>query len=143
MGYYSDVCLAFVVETKELRDEIMAVYAMDPRVQKYDCLNHWNKFSGKDYAGAYISMTRVKWYDAYDDVKAFHHMEAVVEMFDEQRGIKWATAFYRIGENDDDIETSEHQSQADDSLREVLWDCMHVRREIEVEFPTEAEETEQ
>lgn len=142
MGYYSDVCLAFVVETKELRDEIMAVYAIDPRVQKYDCLDQWNKFSGNGYAGAYISMADVKWYH-YEDVKAFHHMETVVEMFDEQRDIKWATAFYRIGENDDDIEMSEDQSQPDDSLREVLWDCMSIRREIAVGFPTEAEETEQ
>lgn len=138
MGYYSDVCLAFVVETKELRDEIMAVYAMDPRVQKYDCLNYWNKFSGNDYAGAYISMTSVKWYD-YEEVEAFHHMETVVEMFDEQRNIEWATAFYRIGETDDDIETSEDQSQDGGSLREVLWDHMSISREIVVGFPTEAE----
>lgn len=140
MGYYSDVCLAFVVETKEIRDEIMAVYAMHPDVQKYNCLDHWNKFSGNDYAGAYISMCGVKWYDAYEDVKAFHHMETVVEMFDEERGIKWATDFYRIGEEDDDIEMGGDQSQPDDSLQDVLLDCMSIRREIVVGFPTEAEE---
>lgn len=139
MGYLSDVAFAFAVETKEIRDEIMAVYAMDPDVQKYGSVKHFKLFSGDGYAGAYFHFSSVKWYDFYEGVKTLNKISEVVEMFNEERGIAFADQFCRIGENNDDFEWCGNEDGGDGSLREVLWDCVQLVRTVDLNFPEEKE----
>ncbi len=139
MGELSDVAFAFVVEKKERRDEIMAIYAMDPDVQRYDSVKHFKLFNGDGYAGAYFHFCNVKWYETYEDVKALNKISEVVEMFNEERGIAFADQFCRIGENDDDFEWCGNEDGGDGSLRRVLWDCMQPVRAVDLNFPEEKE----
>lgn len=55
------------------------------------------------YLGIHVSFESVKWYDAFEDVQAWHTLLAEAADIE---GI--CTEFTRVGENVDDIETAYH-----------------------------------
>jgi hypothetical protein len=56
MGYRSDVIIAVAFKDKAHRDEVWAVYCMDPRVQKHGLTTAWKTYDKGDYP--------VLWYQA-------------------------------------------------------------------------------
>jgi hypothetical protein len=140
MGYRSDVVICFAFKAKAQIDELMAVYRMDPRVQKNDLESAW-KISERDNAVfLYYAADYVKWYESFDDVQGLEYMRTLVNTFDEERGrgegdlplFPFAFRFIRIGEEDPDVETDASDNDMD--LMEELWDRMSLRREIETTF---------
>jgi hypothetical protein len=140
MGYGSDVVIGFAFKAKAQIDELMAVYRMDPRVQKLGLETAW-KISERDNAVfLYYAADYVKWYESFDDVQGLEYMRTSVNTFDEERGrgegdlplFPFAFRFFRIGEDEQDIET--HYAHSDMDLMDQLWDRMSLRREIETTF---------
>jgi hypothetical protein len=132
MGYRSDVHIAVTFNDIATLREVMAVYAMNPNVQKYNLTEYWEM---KDDTTLYYSAEDVKWYENYEDVQGYEHMMSVAEMFHEERGIAFAYYFVRIGMDMDDMETREqHGGDDDDTLIEKLWDAMQIVRCVELNF---------
>jgi hypothetical protein len=136
MGYMSDVVIAFAFNSKEQIDEVMAIYRMHKLVQEYDLAKEWQVHDWNGVWGLTYSSADVKWYETYDDVQGFQHMENVVVDFAENRkGFEYAYRTLRIGEDDADIEENHHGHQEDNSaLADELWDRMSLRRDIETTF---------
>jgi hypothetical protein len=140
MGYRSDVVIGFAFKDKAQIDELMAVYRMDPRVQKNELESAW-KISERDNAVfLYYAADYVKWYESFDDVQGLEYMRTLVNTFDEERGrgegdlplFPFAFRFIRIGEEDQDVVTNASDNDMD--LMDELWDRMSLRREIETTF---------
>lgn len=149
MGYRSDIVIAFAFENKEQIDEVLAIYRMDLRVQKYDLEKRWSVHDWGDCWGLTYQAEGVKWYDSYEDVQGFEHMLHVVGTFSAERVdaametdedgkqqlvqlFPYAYRKLRVGENDDDVEW--HTDSNDGNLEGVLYDRMNLRREIETDF---------
>ena len=140
MGYRSDVVIGFAFKAKAQIDELMAVYRMDPRVQKNDLESAW-KISERDNAVfLYYAADYVKWYESFDDVQGLEYMRTLVNTFDEERGrgegdlplFPFAFRFIRIGDEDPDVETDASDNDMD--LMEELWERMTLTREINTNF---------
>ena len=136
MGYRSEVLLAVAFKDKAHRDEVLAVYAMHPFVQKYDLLKKW-KHHDNEVEGTYclwFSADCVKWYETYEDVQGYEWMSQVVADFADQRGFPYAWIKYRLGENYDDTEVEELDDDKDGVLRDYLWDMCGIERSIRNTF---------
>jgi hypothetical protein len=141
MGYRSDVVIGFAFKDKAQIDEVMAVYRMDPRVQKNDLESAW-KISEHEGGAVflYYAADYVKWYENFDDVQGLEYMRTLVNSFDEERGrgegdlplFPFAYRFIRIGEEDPDVETDASDNDMD--LMEELWERMTLSREINTNF---------
>ena len=131
MGYRSDVHIAVTFNDIATLREVMAVYAMNPTVQKYNLTEYWEM---KDDTTLYYSAKGIKWYDNYEDVQGYEHMMSVAEMFHKERDIAFAYYFVRIGEDTNDIETREQHGGDDGTLMEKLWDAMQIVRCVELNF---------
>ena len=131
MGYRSDVHIAVTFNDIATLREVMAVYAMNPNVQKYNLAEDWEM---KDDTTLYYSAECIKWYDNYEEVQGYEHMMSVAEMFHKERGIAFAYYFVRIGEDMDDMETREQYGDGDDTLKQKLWDAMQIVRCVELTF---------
>ncbi len=136
MGYTSDVVIAFAFNSKEQIDEVMAIYRMHKFVQEHDLAKEWQVHDWNGVWGLTYSSADVKWYESYEDVQGFEHMENVVVDFAENRdGFEYAYRKLRIGEDDADIEENHHGHQEDNStLSDELWDRMSLTREINTNF---------
>lgn len=150
MGYFSEVVLLVAVQKPEQADELMAVYALDPNVQKYDLLKKWTRH---DYAEDGIVLAYynplAKWYSEYEDVQGMERLLALAKDFSDERGhdvgmldengeqpvinlFPYAATKIRIGEEMQDIEGEHHSS--DTNLEEMLWQRATVRRSIELDL---------
>lgn len=136
MGYRSDVLLAIAFAHKEDRDEVWAVYCMDPRVQEHNLASEW-KNHDDEKAGIYClwwDVDHVKWYESYSDVQGYEHLKTVAEQFAENRGTQYAWVKYRIGEETSDIEKELMENDGTGDLQEYLWDMCGVSRELTHKF---------
>jgi hypothetical protein len=101
MGYRSDVAAVFYAKDK--KDFPVVKLWLDenfPMDTFHDNIRWFDR-------GVVFHDTHVKWYDDYEDVKAFEAArEKFVDMFcnDLSVGVKGAYEFMRVGENYDDIE---------------------------------------
>ena len=105
MGYRSDVGIVVWAEEPDVIDELLAVYAMMPSVQKHggaDALG-WERFETKIGEGLRCYFEDVKWYQGYDDVQATEDMFGLVTAFYEERGVVIGARFIRVGEDANDI----------------------------------------
>ena len=150
MGYTSDVLLVVALRTNEQCDELMAIYAMDPLVQKHSVMvgAWWKKHVYDDHVALVFKGTDLKWYESFEVVQATEHLLTLAKTFAEERGFDlpndpeapqvpepvfpYATARIRVGEESDDsvIEYEEN----DDFLVEVLYCKTGIRREIIADF---------
>ena len=129
MGYRSDVYIAVAFANADDLKEVVAVYTIDPRVQKHNLLQEWDV---REDNILYFKETSIKWYDTYEDVQGVEHMLHLADKFHEERDMPVAYRFIRIGENDNDTETREEHGGDGGELMEMLWDRMQVVRTVEV-----------
>ena len=137
MGYYSDVAIGYAFPDEKTAREVIAVYSMDPQVQKTESRQVWRLSNVDDCTLLFCKFDGVKWYSDYLDVQAINHMQDVVANFaGEREGFAYAYRFVRIGEGFDDVEIEEHASDNDYyALAQELWDRIDPVRYIEVTFP--------
>jgi hypothetical protein len=148
MGYRSDVLLAVVLRTAAQRDELMAVYALEPLVQKHSMVERWKHYTYEDHVALVYQETNLKWYDSYEDVQALEHMLILAQTFAEERGFDlpndpdalqqpepvfpYAGVRILVGEETDDCQTEYREN--DDFLQEILYCKTGIRREIVADF---------
>ena len=136
MGYRSEVAILVSFRDIEHREEVLAAYAMDPKVQANNVLNNWEKIDPEnDYPLLKFYEAETKWYESYEDVQAVHHLEHILQMFAEERGLPYGWLFIRVGESDDDTERDEshHDEDEGDHMLECLWDKLSITRHINLE----------
>ena len=131
MGYYSEVHIAVAFQNEADLKEVVAVYAMDKRVQEHDLLKDWEVMENNVL---YLHRDYIKWYDSFEWVQGCEHLMRLVETFHEERDMPFAYRFIRIGEEEPDIERNEQHGGDDGELIEMLWDRMQVVRTVEVNF---------
>ena len=129
MGYQSDVYIAVAFASEEDMKEVLAVYTIDPRVQKHNLLQDWEI---KDDNILYFEETDTKWYDNFEDVQGIEHMLHLADKFHEERDMPIAHRFVRLGEEDTDMEDRYEHGGDDGSLIDRLFDGMTVVRYVEV-----------
>jgi hypothetical protein len=129
MGYRSDVYIAVAFASKSDMEEVLAVYTLDPRVQKADLVKDWEV---KEDNILLYSAHDVKWYDNYEDVQGIEYMITLADQFHEERDMPIAHMFIRMGEEIDDIEVREDHGGDDGNLIEKLWDGVQLSRSVEV-----------
>ena len=95
MGYRSDVGIIVAFDNLDNMKEVLAVYLLDPRVKKYELMQHWNIYeydTSKDAsymsdAIYYLQLNECdwKWYDSYDDVQGLKYLCELADKFVEER----------------------------------------------------------
>lgn len=130
MGYRSDVVIAVAFENNEHRDEVWAVYCMDPRVQKHNLAGAWKNYDKGDYPVLWYHAEHVKWYDNYHDVQGIEHMIDVASSFAQERGKRYAALHYRIGEDLTDIETMNREADPTGAMGLLLSEFCAIERRI-------------
>ena len=132
MGYYSDITIAVAFASKEDMDEVLAVYAMLPEVQKHNILaEYWERREDNILLYTHDS---VKWYETFEDVQAVERLRSLVEEFHEQRNMPFAWHKIRIGEDESDLEVEDAHGGDDGELMEKLWEGMRLTRYVELNF---------
>ena len=129
MGYRSDVYIAVAFASEEDMKEVLAVYTIDPRVQKYNLLQGWEVTEDNIL---YYHNDYVKWYSDYDDVEGIEHMLRLADKFHEERDMPIAYRFIRLGEEDTDIEDRYEHGGDNGSLIDKLFNGMTVIRQVEI-----------
>jgi len=131
MGYRSEVFLGISFESPEQMDEVLAVYALDPRVQANETLGCWN--IDRDGARMWYYDDYVKWYPEFEDVQAIEHIEDVAEDFAKNRGFQYCSYFFRVGEDYTDIEGRD----GGDTLAPGLFafkDVIYLERKLSIDL---------
>ena len=129
MGYRSDVYIGVAFANADDLKEVVAVYTIDPRVQKHNLLQEWEV---KEDNILYYHADYVKWYDSFDDVTGIEHMLHLADKFYEERDMPVAYRFIRIGEEGADVEDRYEHGGDDGTLIEKLYDGMSVIRQVEI-----------
>ena len=140
MGYRSDVMAVFynIVTGDEEKDKRnLATLDMfvrenfpEPLLHEGDVDDGMRRIEDKNRVIYEFKNTGVKWYESYEEVKAFDAFwEKFCELADEsQEGdepVDWACEFIRLGENTDDIEEK--------SSNEAEW-LIQVSRVIDTTY---------
>ena len=122
MGYRSAVHAMFYTTKKE--DLPVLKLYMDENYPKD--LHDLEEISSNRIYGYEMVYEDVKWYESYDDVKAFNAFKAkYLALLDEQEdGKKWKFEFVRIGEDIEDVELEQHDSEC----------VLSVSRSIECDY---------
>jgi hypothetical protein len=126
MGYRSDIKAVFYTSDKEQWPALrLFVDENFPEALKGDL----EMIGSSTYCGYVFSCEGVKWYDGYDDVKAYNKFvadyEELIENAEGDEELPWMYEFLRIGEDTEDIEAT----QAGDAQY-----LLRVRREIDCDF---------
>jgi hypothetical protein len=129
MGYRSDVYIAVAFANADDLKEVVAVYTIDPRVQKHNLLQEWDV---REDNILYYHGDDVKWYDDYEDVQGVEHMLHLADKFHEERDMPVAYRFIRIGEDENDTKTRAEHGGDGGELMEMLWSRMQLGRTVEV-----------
>ena len=130
MGYRSDVIIAVAFKDNAHRDEVWAVYCMDPRVQKHDLTGAWKNYDKGDYPVLWYQGNCVKWYDSYEDVQGIEHLAEVASNFARERGYHYGSIYYRVGEEMTDMESAERAADPDGSMMSMLYDLCGIKRRV-------------
>ena len=137
MGYRSDVVLVAVFANAEQHDEVMAVYRMDPNVQKHGLEAAWRRvdFNNGEVARIYEG-NNVKWYESYEDVQALCRLASLLADFHEHRKFDYAWGEGRVGEDETDIVYDVTSGSTDRSydLRHIVYDGLRLERRVYVGF---------
>lgn len=130
MGYRSDVAIVVAFKTKEEMEEVLAVYRMDPRVQKHKIMEQWKL--RPDFQPPYMTHAEssVKWYESSEDVEAVEHIASICADFAEARGFEYAYRLVRLGEADDDTEVDDREDNPGFDLSGFVQDSLYPVRSI-------------
>jgi hypothetical protein len=130
MGYRSDVYIGVAFTSEAAMKEVLAVYTLDPRVQKHNLLKAWEI---RDDNILYFEETSTKWHDGYDSVQGIKHMLDLAMSFHSERDMPMAFRMVRIGEDINDTEERyEAAGGGDGTLIARLFDGITLVRQVEV-----------
>ena len=163
MGYRSQGTMVVAFESLADMKEVLAVYRLDPRVQKYnpfvsgehaevgtECwqFETWD-FGDESYSPWYLmrlDFSDWKWYESYEDVQCFMHIADVCKQFAQERlDFSYAYRFVRGGEDGDDTEELSYGSDTptSHSMVEQLEDALTMRIENSIDDDLEQYTTRQ
>ena len=126
MGYRSDGIIVVAFESLAEMMEVLAVYRLDPRVQKHnpfqkdiddDSDNYWTFHTYALDSDTTCYLMRLdfygwKWYADYEDVQSYQHIFTVCKQFAREReNFTYAYRFVRGGEEHDDYDEECYGSQ--------------------------------
>jgi len=135
MGYRSDVAFVAAFKNKEQRDEVLAVYAMNPHVQKHNLMKDWEHTEANGHPVLYYTTNDVKWYEGYEAVQGVEALGTLIWEFNENRGFPYLWYKSRIGEDVGDMEedlTYEDDEHTD--LSAIVHENVEVRRTVSLHF---------
>ena len=127
MGYRSDGIIAVAFESMEEMREVLAVYRVDPRVQKHnpfqkdiddDSDYYWTFHTYELDSDTTCYLMRLdfygwKWYADYEDVQSYQHIFTVCKQFAREReNFTYAYRFVRGGEDHDDYDEECYGSES-------------------------------
>jgi hypothetical protein len=119
MGYRSDGIIVVAFESLEEMREVLAVYRLDPRVQKHNPFQkdidddgdyNWTFHTYELDSDTTCYLMRLdfygwKWYADYEDVQSYQHIFTVCKQFAREReNFTYAYRFVRGGEEHDDYD---------------------------------------
>jgi hypothetical protein len=132
MGYRSDVALGIVfADAAKLKDFALKVMAFQPQEVRGALVQYSASEDSDEFIFAFLEQW--KWYDSYPDVQA----HVALQDFAREHGA--ATAYIRVGEDDDDVERdfmepSQVPADADpeqvNDLMNVLYESFEVVTQI-------------
>jgi hypothetical protein len=107
MGYRSDVKAVFYVHDSAKEQWPALRLFVDENFPK-DFKDNLEVICSSHYSGYVFSYEDVKWYDSWDDVKAFNaFVEQYTELIEGEGAVlPWMYEFIRVGEDYEDIETA-------------------------------------
>ena len=126
MGYRSDGIIVVAFESLEEMREVLAIYRLDPRVQKHnpfqkdiddDSDDYWtfHTYALDESTTCYLMRLDFygwKWYADYEDVQSYEHIFTVCKQFARDReDFTYAYRFVRGGEEHDDYDEECYGSQ--------------------------------
>ena len=126
MGYRSDGIIVVAFESLEEMRGVLAVYRLDPRVQKHnpfqkdiddDSDDYWtfHTYALDESTTCYLMRLDFygwKWYADYEDVQSYEHIFTVCKQFARDReDFTYAYRFVRGGEEHDDYDEECYGSQ--------------------------------
>jgi len=127
MGYRSDGVIVVAFESLADMKEVLAVYRLDPRVQKHnpfpkdidgDSDDYWTFHTYELDSDTTCYLMRLdfygwKWYADYEDVQSYQHIFTVCKQFAREReNFTYAYRFVRGGEEHDDYEEECYGSES-------------------------------
>ena len=127
MGYRSDGIIVVAFESLEEMREVLAVYRLDPRVQKHnpfqkdiddDSDDYWtfHTYALDEDTTCYLMRLDFygwKWYADYEDVQSYQHIFTVCKQFAREReNFTYAYRFVRGCEEHDDYEEECYGSES-------------------------------
>jgi len=124
MGYRSDVHALFYTTRKE-ELPVMKLY-MDENFPKDASFFALEEIDSNAIYGYELVLEQVKWYESYEDVKAFDAFKTkYLDLIAEQEpGKQWCFEFVRVGEEVEDTEFEQNDSAY----------VLSVSRKIECEY---------
>jgi len=129
MGYRSDVYIGVAFANADDLKEVVAVYTIDPHVQKHNLLEQWDV---REDNILYFEEISTKWYDSYESVQGIEHMLHLADKFHEERNMAVAYRHLRLGEEIDDVMDRYEHGGDDGTLIEKLLDGMIITRQVEI-----------
>jgi hypothetical protein len=123
MGYRSDVKIVVIASSKEAMDDLLAVYAMLPEVQKAGGFEElgWERYELGEGRVLTYEADDVKWYDSYDDVTVIMRLLEDVSTFNQERSEDvYAARFVRVGEQYDDVEVENYGDHYEYDMHDIL-----------------------
>jgi len=158
MGYRSDGIIVVAFESLEEMREVLAVYRLDPRVQKHnpfpkdidgDSDDYWTFHTYDLDSDTTCYLMRLdfygwKWYADYEDVQSYQHIFTVCKQFAREReNFTYAYRFVRGGEEHDDYEEECYGSETylSQMLVERLTEEIFVRMTWELKDDLEQNTT--
>lgn len=123
MGYRSDVKIVVIASSKEAMDDLLAVYAMLPEVQKAGGFEElgWERYELGEGRVLTYEADDVKWYDSYDDVTVIMRLLEDVSIFNQERSEDvYAARFVRVGEEYNDIEVEHYGDRWEYDMENAL-----------------------
>lgn len=130
MGYRRDVVLMAVFANAEQHDEVMAVYRMEPNVQKYDLEKAWRRVDLRDGEVVRIYEDNgVKWYGGYEHVQGLEYLSSLLEDFHDERKFDYAWGSAQVGGEVGDIIHDVFSPSTDKSeeLCDLIYDGLHIK----------------
>jgi hypothetical protein len=135
MGYRSDVTLVAAFKNKTQRDEVLAVYRMNPDVQNHDLMKDWAETEANGHPVLYFEVSDVKWYEHYEEVQGFEALGDLMQTFNEERNFPYLWYKFIIGEETSDMEeVLNYEDDEHTDLAKVVYDNVEVRRTVSLHF---------
>lgn len=138
MGYRSNVLwVAIVPSIKEANECIKAYMVLTKLEQTQPPIDLKGLFVVDTQDDpAYITYVGhdVKWYESYEDVDFINKFfSEYVEEYFNVKDMSWGSRFFRIGEDDTDVEVKEYICERE-TYAELLWESARVVRYIDSPF---------